>query len=309
MARDLLKRYIWVVDTLRKHRHITRQMLSEQWKHSQYGNGQGMARRTFYNYRNAIEELFGIVIDCDPATYEYSLREDDTPGDRSLTSMMLSSAAMSNALTDMRDLRGRVFLEDVPSAHTHLETIVAAMKEMKGLRFSYSPFQRSRATGVRLEPYFLKIFRQRWYVTGRSVADDVVKTYALDRISDAEIDTGQSFEIPRGFDAESYVSDSFGIVFDSSRPREVQLRATSRQAKYLRALPLHHSQSEQIGDGFSIFTYRLRLTSDLVEEILRLGPSVTVEKPRELRAMVVDALTRTLDNYKQEFEDDKQILS
>lgn len=299
MSRDLFSRYIWIVDTLRRHRRLTRQQLDELWRRSPYGNGEGMPRRTFYNYRGAIEELFGLTIECDPSTYEYSINDGDTPNDRSVTTMMLSSAAVSNALTDARSIADRIFLEEVPSAHEHLNSVIVAMKEMHTLHFTYAPFQRTRPTrGVVLEPYFLKIFRQRWYVTGRVMSDRLIKTYALDRMSDVEVGT-TGFIIPPEFDARSYVNDSFGIVFSHGDVRDVVIRAESRQAKYLRALPLHHSQTEEIGDGFSLFSYRLRLTPDLVEELMRMGPSVTVEEPKELRLMLVDRLRTTLANYDQ----------
>ncbi|MDE6038568.1 MAG: WYL domain-containing protein, partial [Paramuribaculum sp.] len=59
----------------------------------------------------------------------------------------------------------------------------------------------------------------------------------------------------------------------------------------------HHSQSEIIGDNYSIFSYNLRLTPDLVQELLSYGPKLTVLAPAELRAMMVDNLRQALDNY------------
>ena len=83
-------------------------------------------------------------------------------------------------------------------------------------------------------------------------------------------------------------------------PHVVRLRVDPRQAKYFRALPLHPSQREEVSDGYSIFTYRLLLTSDFVSELLRYGSSVTVLAPRELRSMVVAALRDALANYPPE---------
>lgn len=65
----------------------------------------------------------------------------------------------------------------------------------------------------------------------------------------------------------------------------------------MRALPLHHSQREEIHDSFSDFHYRLRLTPDFVQEILSLGPDVKVISPPELKAMVTEALRSALDQY------------
>ncbi len=298
MPRNLLGRYVWLIDTIRRHGSITRAKLDELWRRSPVSDGAPLPRRTFYNYRGAIEELFNITIECDPVTYEYSL---STPGGQraeGMTDWLLNSAAMSNVLASVSDASDRIFLEDVPSARTYLSQVVTAVRERRALRFTYRPYTRSTPTkGVGLEPYFLKIFRQRWYVTGRNTADGRIKTYALDRMEDVTV-ADTTFEPDPTFDADEYVRDSFGIIFTQGEAKEVVLRTDPRQAKYLRALPIHHSQRESIHDSYSLFHLRLRLTDDFIQEILSLGPRVTVLSPPELRAMVVSSLKETLRLYK-----------
>lgn len=133
-------------------------------------------------------------------------------------------------------------------------------------------------------------------MTGRNRAEDTVKTYALDRMSDVTMDA-ERFVMPADFDAESYSRDSYGIIFTHGEAKTVRIKTDSRQAKYLRALPLHHSQSEIIHDSYSIFTYRLRLTPDLVQELLSYGPRIKVIEPPELRAMMVTNLQEALAQY------------
>lgn len=296
MARNLLGRYVWLIDTIRRYGTITRDKLNQQWMLSPYSDGRPLPRRTFYSYRTAIEELFGITIECNKATYEYSIASGDDRRE-GMTDWLLNSAAMSNVLSTVSDISDRIFLEDVPSARLYLSQVVSALREHKPVRFTYRPYTRSTPTkDVAVEPYFLKIFRQRWYLTGRNVREDKVKTYALDRMEEVTMGD-EPFEPDPTFDAESYVRDTFGIVFSHGEPKEVALRTDPRQAKYFRALPLHHSQREAIHDDYSIFYYRLRLTPDFVQEILSLGPKVTVIAPPELRAMVVSSLHESLAQY------------
>lgn len=297
MSKNIFSRYIWIIDTIRRYGSIKRDELNRLWVQSPFSDGQPLARRTFYNYRNDIEEIFRINIVCNPRTFEYSIEESDNSHTASVTDWMLNTASMSNTLTDAHAIADRVFLEDVPSARQHLSTVIGAMKDFHLLDFNYSPFTRTgRPKPVRLEPYFLKIFRLRWYVTGRNVRENTIKTYALERMSDVKV-LSDTFVIPPDFDAETYFRDAFGIVFSQGQTRKVTLRVDSRQAKYFRALPLHHSQEEMIGDKFSIFNYRLRLTPDLVQELLSYGPRITVVAPAELRAMMVEQLSASLDNY------------
>ena len=297
MSKNILNRYIWIIDTIKRYGSITREELNRLWVMNSFSDGQPLARRTFYNYRNDIEEIFHISISCNPRTFEYSIEESDNSHTASVTDWMLNTASMSNTLTDAHAIADRVFLEDVPSARHHLSTVIGAMKEFHPLEFGYSPYSRTgQPKPVKLEPYFLKIFRLRWYVTGRNVRENKIKTYALDRMS--EVHVGQeTFTIPPDFDAEAYFRDAFGIVFSQGETRKVTRRVDPRQAKYFRALPLHHSQQEMVGDKFSIFNYNLRLTPDLVQELLSYGPKITVLAPAELRAMMIDALQSALDGY------------
>lgn len=296
MARNLLGRYVWLIDTIRRYGSITREQLNRLWVRSPYSEGEPLPRRTFYNYRAAIEELFSISIECNPATYEYYIASGDNRQE-GVTDWLLNSAAMSNVLSTVSDVSDRIFLEDIPSARTYLSQIVSALREHRAVHFTYRPYTRSTPTpGVVVEPYFLKIFRQRWYLTGRNVIDSKVKTYALDRMEDVTLDD-EIFTPDPTFDAESYVRDTFGIVFSQGDAKEVALRTDPRQAKYFRALPLHHSQREAVHDNYSIFYYKLRLTPDFVQELLSLGPKVTVIAPPELRAMVRTSLRETLALY------------
>lgn len=297
MSKNLLSRYIWLIDTVNRYGSITRERLNELWMKSRFGDGNPLPRRTFYNYRNAIEELFNINIECNPKTYEYSIVGSDGEHDGSITDWLLNSATVSDVMGDIREIADRVFLEDVPSARLYLATVIGALRENHPLRFTYHPYTRTNPTsGVVIEPYFLKIFRQRWYVTGLNVRDKAIKTYALDRMTDVTVDDSV-FEIPPDFNAAEFVSDAFGIVFTKGVTHRVALKTDARQAKYFRALPLHPTQTEVVHDNYSIFYYSLRLTPDFVQEILSLGPKVEVVAPPELKAMVVESLRESLKLY------------
>ena len=298
MSKDLFNRYIWLIDTIKRYGHITREELNARWKKSPYSNGEPLPRRTFYNYRMAIEDLFKVNIECNPSTFEYYIDEGDTHNE-DVTNWLLNTTAMSNVLSESRDISNRIFIEDVPSAREFLATVIDALKEYHQIKFTYQPYSRTNATpDVVVEPYFLKIFRQRWYVTGLNVKENKIKTYALDRMKDVVV-LQETFEIPDDFDAESYIKYSFGIVFSQGEVKNVSIKTDSRQAKYIRALPLHSSQQEMIHDSYSIFNYRLRITPDFVQELLSHGPSVTVIEPPELQAMIVTSLEESLANYKK----------
>lgn len=71
MSKNIFSRYIWIIDTIRRYGLIKRDELNRLWVQSPFSDGQPLARRTFYNYRNDIEEIFRINIVCNPRTFEY----------------------------------------------------------------------------------------------------------------------------------------------------------------------------------------------------------------------------------------------
>lgn len=171
------------------------------------------------------------------------------------------------------------------------------MREDKRIVFDYHPYTRSQASkGVVICPYFVKIFKQLWYVIGYNVADGKIKTYSLDRMTNLNI-SSTSFKMPEGFEPQSFFKDCYGITINQNEPKDIALRVSHTQARYLRALPLHHTQSEEVHDTYSIFRYRMLLTYDLYEKILSLGSNVEVLTPPELKSQIITQLKATLAHY------------
>lgn len=296
MSKNLYNRYLWLIETIKRRGRITRHELDERWRNSSFSDGNTLCRRTLYNYRNAILELFSVDIKCDPATYEYYIDEEDAHN-RNVTDWLLNSKAVNDALTQARDISDRIFLEDIPSARDFLGPMIDAIRQGHRVRFNYHSYSRSRPSqGVLYEPYFLKIFKQRWYVVGRHVQEKKLKTYALDRMASLTLEA-DTFAMPPGFDPEEYFRHAFGIIVTKGSPRKIAIRCDHHTAHYLRDLPLHDSQQEVVHDGFSIFYYRMLITPDLVNEILGYGSRLTVLEPPELRTMLVEEYRNALANY------------
>ena len=296
MARDLIGRYVWIIDTLMRYDRLSRDELNRLWMKSSFSGGDPLPERTFYHYRRSIEENFNIDIACD-SRGRYYIKSDDSPGNKAFTNWMLDSYAVSSAMKESNTPVDRVEVEEVPSAREFLPLVLEAIRETEKLSFTYAGFNRSRAEhNIIFRPYFVKRFKQRWYMIGHKEKDKGIRTYALDRVREMKI-LSEHFEMPDDFDPELLFGNIVGVTTSQAPVRDVRLKATPTQAKYFRALPLHKSQQEQIHDQYSIFTYHLKLNYELVHEILALGPAVEVLAPPELKAMVVTALRETLQLY------------
>ncbi|MDE5998366.1 MAG: WYL domain-containing protein [Muribaculaceae bacterium] len=297
MAKDKISRYIWIVDTILKHGKISKNDLNELWMKSSYSGGNPMADRTFYKYRRGIEEAFSIEILCTKDGY-YWIDKSDSPYVRQFAEWSLNNSAATNMMQELGTSSGRVQIEDIPSAREFLPVVSEAMKKNHKIIFTYAGFARSRPeVGILFSPYYLKLYKQRWYMFGKK-NEEGLRTYALDRVTEMEV-TDNKFTMPKGMRIDDFFGHIVGVTSSKAPVRDVVIQTTSTRAKYLRALPLHHSQQEEVHDFYSIFHYQLKLNYELVSEIMAMGPDVIVVSPRELQVMLLERIRGTLDNYRE----------
>lgn len=293
---NLLAKYMWIVDTILRHGKLSKQELNQLWMESKYADGNPLADRTFYHYRRGIEKTFDIEIACDQSG-EYFINMHGSEEVRQFTNWILNSNATTTAIQELGTTSGRVEMEDVPSAREFLPVVSEAMRNSRKVVFTYAGFTKSRPeVGILFSPYFLKIYKQRWYMFGEKDGGGM-RTYALDRVTEMEI-TPEVFKMPLDMDMSEYFGNIIGVTTSKADIRDVEIRTTPTQAKYLRALPLHSSQQEELHDFYSVFRYKLKLNYELVSELMAMGPEIVVMAPRELQVMVTERLRETLSNYR-----------
>lgn len=297
MNKNLITRYIWLVDALTTHGRLTREQINDLWLRSQASDGNPIPERTFYHYRRAIEEIFNLEIKC-TRRGEYYIERSEEEQRSGMTDWLLDSIAVNNLLAEAPDLAGRIEVEEVPSAREFLPTALQSLRDSTAIRFDYAGFNRSLTDrDIDFHPYFLKRYKQRWYMIGRKVKDDQLRTYALDRVKAMTL-TGEKFTLPEGLSSAEIFGNILGVTASKADERTVRLRATRTQAKYFRALPLHRSQVEELTDSdHSIFRYRLKLNYELVHELMSLGDGVKILEPKELEIMVRNEFQKALDQY------------
>ena len=296
MARDIIGRYIWLIDTLTRYKKLTREEINSLWLRSSLSDGRPIPERTFFHYRRAIEENFHIDIRCNRSG-EYFIERPDDPQDERLTNYLLDSYAVNSAVKDSLVDASRVAVEDVPSARQFLPIVLDAIGRNEKIEFTYAGFNRSRhEKEIIFHPYFVKRYKQRWYMVGLKESAKAIRTYALDRVKEMKL-LSVSFEMPADVSHAALFDNVIGVTSSKAPVRIIKLMTDPTQAKYFRALPFHASQQEEIHDSYSIFTFRLKLNYELVHEILGLGNSVKVLQPRELELMVRNELTSTLSLY------------
>ena len=301
MAKNYFNRYVWMIDTINRYGHITRNELSELWEHSPLNDtGEELHERTFHNHREAILDTFGIEIKCDRSLGYYIANSEDLEGD-GIRQWLLESLSMNNLLNESSDMRDKIIFEKIPSSQKWLPVIVNAMRDCKAVELTYRSFNRPGPNTFTVHPYCLKLFKQRWYMLGRSEEYDKPRIYSLDDRMLNAVQTDKKLKVPARFNAREFFSNYFGIIagFDA-KPSNVEIKISNQQAKYIRTLPLHPSQTViEETEEYTICRFRLVPTFDFKQEILSHGPDYEVLSPQWFRDEIKDDIVKMLGNYER----------
>ena len=300
---NLFREYIWLVQTIYRARAITLAEINERWTRTEMSGGVEMARATFNRHKDAIEDIFGIIIDCDRRNgYRYFIANSRVLREDSIQNWMLSTLSVNNLISESMSLQNRILLESASSKDEYLPQVIEAMKKSVRVKVSYQRYGADEPKTLDFEPYCIKLFNKRWYIlahfhrdaTEDREASDYFGMFAFDRIRELSL-TDERFEIDPAFDAAAYFSDNFGVlVHDDTTLERIVIRAYGQQRFYLRDLPMHNSQRE-IGEGDDYADFELTLcpTIDFSSHLLSLGRQIKVLSPQwlaeEIRMMHLEA--------------------
>lgn len=298
MVTELLQKYIWLVQTFIRAGEIglSLEEISDRWE-SRWDSA--YSRRTFNNHREAVEEVFGIRIECNRSTNRYFVEYgDDISDSNAETAWLINTFTVNNMLSLGKErLSGRVSVEDIPSGHKHLTSIMEAMTEGYEVRISYQKYTSSQADTYTLRPYAVKEFAKRWYIVAYCREREALRVYGLDRIQSLEI-TDCRFEMEQGFDVDELFATSFGIYLPEGPGQTITFRTSATEAKYLRDLPIHESQEEISSDDDSVtFSIFVCPNQNLIMEFCKYGSRIEVLSPEAVRNEVASELAKAAALY------------
>ncbi len=185
-----------------------------------------------------------------------------------------------------------IFEKRQASGLHNLEGLVFAIKNSKTITFTYTKNWERISTKRVLEPYALKEFKNRWYLLANEVygKDFFLKTFGLDRISDLEISTKPFSR--QEIDINKMFVNSFGIISTLGiKPETIVLSFDFEQGKFIKTLPIHHSQKVLIDNDLE---YRIELTLaptyDFYQELLTHTGRMKIISPENVKAEYFDLI-------------------
>ena len=296
----LFKEYIWLVNTIHKSGSISLTEINEKWVTTEMSGGVPMARTTFNRHKDAIQDIFGIYIECNRKdNYRYYIGNEEVLQEDSVQNWMLSTLSVSNLISESLSLQHRILLEHIPSDGSGLRTIIQAMKQSNRVEIFYKRYSAAEGKRFTVEPYCIKLFRRRWYMLAK-FPNEGFAMFSFDRIYEVNVLT-EKFTIDADFDATHFFDECFGVVIgDNSKAERIVLRAYGLEKYYLRDLPLHLSQKEiKETEEYTDFEYLLRPTEDFKGYILSRGQWLKVVHPQWLAVNICESLHKIIEKYEE----------
>lgn len=258
----------------------------------------GISVRTLQRDFNDIAEMFEVNIKNKRGYGYYIVDTLDNPT-CDYDQLLLNFDLLTSVSKDS-DVSGYLLPEHHrPRGSENIPLLINAIKNRLEVQFEYVLVrQDDKIISKRVKPYFLKESLGLWYLVAFDEKERL-KCYGLDRIHNL-METSNTFRRDNSIDAFTLFKDSYGIWDDPAIPvEEIELSYSPLDGKFLKAMPLHHSQ-EIISDNEEEFRIRvrLRITNDFVMALLSRSSSLTVIKPLSLRERVRDVYQRALERNK-----------
>lgn len=294
---------VWLLNTIHREKNISLAEINELWIHTKMSGGVELNRHTFIRYKNAIEEAFGVIIECDRKTNRYFISNPHVLRGDSMQRWMLAALTVSNIISESLSLQDCILLENIPVEDKQLSIIIEALKQKRRISFCYQKYSDAVPTPRLITPCCIKLFRQRWYVIDFDPerSPRPFKPFAFDRLSHLQL-TDQSFELPADFHAHAIFTDAFGIfIGDAQKPQRIVIRAYGEERFYMRDLPLHHSQEVlKEGDDYTDYKFFIRPSKDFVAELLSKGNRIEVLEPEGFRERIREEHLEAAKRYKKQ---------
>lgn len=265
--------------------------------------GLKISKRTLERDFDAIRNEFGVEITYDKYKRGYYIDEEssiDIPAFIRFLEIVNTADLLTEGLADSKKSLNYIHFDKGGGMKgiELLRPILRAVQNSNQISFTHFSFQSKKRRKYNLQPYLLKEYQNRWYITGFVIGMKQFRTFGVDRI-DNLIVKPKTFKRDEKVDLIAKFDDAIGVVYKDGQKEEVVLSFDPSQANYVKSLPLHHSQEILIDDENE---FRIRLfvviNYELIQHVLMHSQFCKVIEPSVLVDEVTWRLEKAMGRYK-----------
>mgnify|MGYP002338703312 FL=1 len=295
-----LKRYYMLVEKLEtSHFPPTFEEISNQYKEEGYG----VSPRTIQRDIETLRNKFGIEVTYNHDKQGYYVDHESSVNVNTFYKFLEyanTADLLSENIRENRETLNYIHFESqgqMKGIHL-LRDLMYAIQNQRKIRFGHRKFNSDQVNYFKMKPYGLKEYQNRWYVVGKIDRRDNYLKFGIDRIESLDL-LEQSFERDEDFDMGGLFDDVIGLTAVNKR-QKVVLWFDAEQGKYIKTLPLHHSQKilEDTDHGLTI-QLNLRPNFELIQKIMMQCDSVKVLEPQWLADEIKNIYQSALKNYEK----------
>lgn len=296
-----IKRYFRIIEFVQEHPKPTPRLLNERLEE----DGFFQSKRTIERAIQEIRNEFFIEIKYDRRKRQYIISDQEESYTKQLigyfklnyqvevlTTELGSSQKLSNNISYAfeQQINGTQFIAE----------ILQAISNKKKIRITHKKFQSNHSDVREVAPYLLKEFKGRWYLLGEVFKESQKAKYqvfGLDRIN-ALTTLKDNFKTTIK-NPKEYFKDIIGVSGWENKLEKVKIEFPANQAKYIKSLPLHDSQTVLTDDEQKlVIQIEIKPNYEFYQHILSYGPTAKVIEPKSIADRVISQLNETLRQYK-----------
>lgn len=162
----------------------------------------------------------------------------------------------------------------------------------------YQSFKQEKPVKMRLHPYYLKQYNNRWFLFALNENTNSISNLALDRIIEIKEINKQYIE-NKSIDFEEYFDDVVGVtVAENQQPIKILLQINNNLFPYIQSKPIHGSQKIKVRyNNYVIIELFLQLNYEFISLLFSYGEDVTVIEPEQLRTIIKSKAEKVFKNY------------
>jgi len=294
-----IRRYTLIIEKIGQDQHPS----FEELKDYLFDHGFEISDRTIQRDIEEIRFDFGIEITYDRHRNGYYIdKELSVNMDNFLRFLEIAHTAelLTDSLRESKESLNYIAFESQGNLRGNelLKPLLMAIRNRRKVSFIHENFSTGKKTKYSVRPYLLKEYMNRWYLVGTLIGSDEFRTFGIDRILDLQI-RKETFRKQPKADPMGLFEHTVGLTYSLNKQEEVILSFTPLQGKYIKSLPLHHSQMV-LKDNKK----ELRIKLDIIpnyefkQQVLMLGETVQVIRPGWLADEVKKSLKAALKRYK-----------